>query len=77
MIGDYNRTEYILEGTNTSLTLTAAYPNVWIFNSIVSFGLVNTTNSSSITEYYTMLTDDDYYQVILQTSYPGLGLGAD
>jgi hypothetical protein len=65
MIGDYNRTDYILAGTNTSLTLTSAYPNVWIFNSNVSFGLVNTTNTSAITEYYTMLTNDDYYQVLL------------
>lgn len=53
MIGDYNRSEYILANTTQSLTVTSAYSNIWIFNCNMSFGIVNTTNGSEITQFYT------------------------
>lgn len=65
MIGDYNRSEFIVADTNQSLTITAATPNVWIFNLNMSFGLINMTNPDAITEYYTPFTNDTYYQALI------------
>jgi len=38
LIGDYNRTDFIASGTNTSLTITSHLPNVWKFYCDLYFG---------------------------------------
>lgn len=52
LIGDYNRTEFIASGTNTSLTITSSKPNVWKFDCELYFGLINTTNPNITTQFY-------------------------
>jgi len=57
MIGDYNRSEYIEPNSNQSLTVTSSAPNIWQFDLNLSFGYVNTTDQSQMTEYYTSMTN--------------------
>ena len=60
MIGENNRTLYIANNTNTSITMTSAKPNIWKFDTHVYFGMINTTNTSSVTQYYAELTNSTY-----------------
>jgi uncharacterized glyoxalase superfamily protein PhnB len=57
MIGDYNRSMYIDETSNQTLTLTSDDPDAWIFNVTMGFGLTNTSEGLvNATEFYSNVT---------------------
>ncbi len=73
IVGDYNITDFI-NVTSNQINIRTNANSSWVFNLTMGFGLTN-TSGEIVTEYYTNLTNSTYNEVLIETAYPGIGLG--
>ncbi len=73
IVGPYNASEFV-NSTSNQIIVDTSQAGIWVFNVTLGFGYTN-TSTENITEYYTNLTNSTYNRILIETAYPGIGLG--